>query len=128
MISFIVEPGAATASLASAASICIFSGYRPATLAAYTRYFKDFLGFLVVADLSLPQATTLDILAYMGHLLQSGMSVSNIINHMAGIRAMFVAYGLNPSVLTDNRIALFLKSVRINRPLEPHILLTLENF
>ena len=123
MISFIVEPGAATASLASAASIRIFSGYRPATLAAYTRYFKD---FLVVADLSLPQATTLDILAYMEHMLQSGMSVSNITNHMAGIRAMFVAYGLNPSVLTDNRIALFLKSVRINRPLQPYILLTLD--
>ena len=126
MISFIVEPGAATAFLASAASIRIFSGYRPATLAACTRYFKDFLGFLVVADLSLPQATTLDILAYMEHMLQSGMSVSNITNHMAGIRAMFVAYGLNPSVLTDNRIALFLKSVRKNRSLQPHILLTLD--
>ena len=121
-----LEPGAATASLASAASIRIFSGYRPATLAAYTRYFKDFLGFLVVVDLSLPQATTMDILAYMEHLLQSGMSVSNITNHMTGIKAMFLAYGLNPSVLVDNRIALFLKSVRINRPLQPHILLMLD--
>ena len=68
----------------------------------------------------------MDILAYMEHLLQSGMSVSNITNHMTGIRAMFVAYGLNLSVLTDNRIVLFLKSVRINRPLQPHILLNLD--
>ena len=126
IISFIVEPGAATASLASAASILIFSGYRPATLAAYTRYFKDFLGFLVAANLSLRQATTLDILAYMEHLLQSGMSASNITNHVTGIKAMFLAYVMNPGVLTDNRIALFLKSVRINRPLQPQILLTLD--
>ena len=124
--SYISEPGAATASLASAASTRIFSGYRPATLAAYTRYFKDFLGFLVVAQLSLPQATTLDVLAYMEHLLQSGMSVSNITNHIAGIRAMFVVYGLNPTILTDSRIALFLKAVRINRPLQPHITLVLD--
>ena len=109
-----------TASLDSAASVHIFSGYRPSTLAAYTRYFKDFLGFLVVADLSLPQVTTMDILAYMEHLLQNGMSVSNIANHMTGIKAMFLAYGLNPSPLADNRISLFLKSVRINRPLQPY--------
>ena len=98
------------------APIRIFSGYRQATLAAYTRYFKDFLGFLVLVE----------VLAYMEYMLQSGMSASNITNHMAGIRAMFVAYGLNPSVLTDNRIPLFLKSVRINRPLQPYILLTLD--
>ena len=113
--------------LASAASTCIFSGYGPATLAAYTRYFKGFLGFLVVAQLSLPQATTLDVLAYMEHLLQDGMSVSNITNHIAGIRAMFVVYGLNTTILTDSRIPLFLKAVRINRPLQPHITLTLDD-
>ena len=123
---YFVEPGAATASLASAASHCLFSGYRLATLAAYTRYFKDVGGFLVVAEPSLPQATTLDVLAYMEHLLQNGMSVSNITNHIAGIRAMFVVYGLNPTILTNNRIPLFLKSVRINRPFQPHIVLTLD--
>ena len=113
--------------LASAASTRIFSGYRPATLAAYTRYFKGFLGFLVVAQLSLPQATTLDVLAYMEHLLQDGMSVSNITNHIAGIRAMFVVYGLNTTIFTDSRIPLFLKAVRINRPLQPHVTLTLDD-
>ena len=122
----IPEPGATTAFLASAASHRIFSGYRPATLAAYTKYFKDFLGFLVVAELSLPQVSIMDILAYMEHLLQSGMSASNITNHIAGIRAMFVGYGFNPTILADNRIALLLKSVRINRPLQPHIVLTLD--
>ena len=77
-----------------------------------------------MAGLSLPQVSTMDILAYMEHLLQSGMSASNITNHIAGIRAMFVVYGLNPTILTDNRIVLFLKSVRINRPLQPHIVLS----
>ena len=80
-----------------------------------------------MAQLSLPQATSLDVLAYMEHLLQGGMSVSNITNHIAGIRAMFVVYGLNTTIFTDSRISLFLKAVRINRPLQPHITLSLDD-
>ena len=80
-----------------------------------------------MAQLSLPQATTLDVLEYMEHLLQSGMSVCNINNHIAGIKAMFVVYGLNTTIFTDSRISLFLKAVRINRPLQPHITLTLDD-
>ena len=59
-------------------------------------------------------------------LSMCGMLLSNITNHIADIRAMFVVYGLNPIILTDSRIALFFKSVRINRPLQPHIVLTLD--
>ena len=56
----------------------------------------------------------------------SSCYTSNITNHIAGIRAMFVVYGLNPTIFTDSRIPLFLKAVRINRPLQPRITLTLD--
>ena len=68
------EPGAVTASLATEASARLFKGYRPATMTAYSRYFRDFLAFLVVAGLSLPHVSTIDILAYMEYLHGYGMS------------------------------------------------------
>ena len=48
------------------------------TMLAYSRYFKDFLPFLVVAGLSLPQVSAIGILAYMEYLHRNGMSLSNI--------------------------------------------------
>ena len=42
----------------------------------YSRYFKDFLAFLVLAGLSLPQVSTVDLLAFLEHLYRTGMSFS----------------------------------------------------
>ena len=120
------EPGAVTASLATEASARLFQGYRPATISAYSRYFRDFLAFLVVAGLSLPQVATLDILAYMEYLHRNGMSPSNITNYITGIRAFHILYGLNTDQFRDQRIPLFVKALQINRPLKPTIVLALD--
>ena len=57
---------------------------------AYSRYFKDFLAFVVVVDLSLPQVATIHILAYMEYLQKNGMSASNITNYITGIRVLYI--------------------------------------
>ena len=95
-------------------------------MTVYSRYFRDFLAFLVVAGLSLPQVSTIDILAYMEYLDGNGMSPSNITNYVTGIRALFILYGLDTQRFRDQRIPLFIKALQINRPLKPTIVLSLD--
>ena len=93
---------------------------------AYSRYFKDFLAFLVVAGLSLPQVSTIDILAKMEYLHKNGMSASNITNYITGIRALHILYGLDTQYFRDQRLPLFIKALQINRPLKPTIVFSLD--
>ena len=73
----------------------------------------------MVVDLSLPRISTLDVLAFMEYLAQSGMSPDNITNHITGIRSMSIVYGIDTALFRDQRIPLFIKSLKINRPLAP---------
>ena len=61
----------------------------------------------------------MDVLAFMEYLLESGMSAANITNHLAAIRSMLIIYNCDVSAFRDHRIPLFIKSVKINRPLKP---------
>ena len=105
------------AELASAAIQRLRSGFRPVTMNQYTRMFRDFLYFLKKAQISPFQVTTVIILAFMEYLHQKGLSQANISNHMAAIRAMFIVYGLNTAPFKDERLPLFIKSLKINAPL-----------
>ena len=105
------------AQLASTAVQRLTSGFRPATMNQYTRMFKDFLFFLEKAQITPFQVTTVIILAFMESLYQKGLSQANISNHIAGIRAMFIVYGLNTDPFKDERLPLFIKSLKINAPL-----------
>ena len=93
------------------------SGFRPATMNQYSRMFRNFLYFLEKAQISPFQVTTVIILAFMEQLHQKGLSQTNIANHMAGIWAMFIVYELNSSPFKDERLSLFIKSLKINAPL-----------
>ena len=101
----------ATASLANRAVDRLWQGFRPSPLIAYKQMFALFLVFLVVLDLSLPQVSTLDVLAFMEYLLKSDMSAANITNHLTAIRSMLIIYNCEASAFTDHRIPLFIKSV-----------------
>ena len=101
-----------TKALAAAAVDRLRTAFRPATLQSYTRMFKDLLAFLQLAGLPLAQVNTTILLAYMEFLYSSGMKHSNISNNMAGIRAMFITYGLPTAPFLDERIALFLKATK----------------
>ena len=94
-------------------------GFRPTTLDSYERMFQLFLAFWKVVDPSLPGISSLDVLAFMEYLAQSGMSPDNITNHITGIRSMCIIHGANTSPFRDQRIPLFIKSLKINRLLTP---------
>ena len=81
--------------------------------------FRDFLGFLVAAGLSVYQVTVVTLLAFMESLVQQEFSVSNIVNYMAGIRSYFIIYGLNTSPFRDERLHLFQKSLKYTRKFVP---------
>ena len=107
--------------LSTSACARLHTAFRPATHTAYTRMFSDFSAFLVVAGLCLTQVSTLQVLAFMEFLYLNHFSPSNIANHLAGIKAMFMVYNLDHTAFLDNRIQLYLKSLKINRPFQPHI-------
>ena len=88
--------------------------------------FQLFLAFLVVVDLSLPGVTSMDILAFMEYLVQSGMSPDHITNHLTAARSMCIVYGVNTIPFRDQRIPLFTKSLKINRPFAPKLSLLID--
>ena len=110
-----------TAPLASQSCQRLCLGFRPSTLAAYKQMFQLFMSFLVALGLSLPQISTLDLFTFMEYLLQSGMSASNITNHLTAIRSMCIIYNCNKIPFRDDRIPLFIKAVKLNRPLQPKL-------
>ena len=75
--------------------------------------------FLVVLGLSLPQIATLDILVFVEYLIQAGMSAFNVSNLLTAIRSMCIVYQYDTSAFRDNRIPLFIKSAKLNRPIQP---------
>ena len=79
----------------------LWSGFKPATLVSYEHMFGLLLAFLVALDLSLPQLTTLHVLAFLEYLLQHGMSVTNITHHITDIRTMLVVYSCDTAVFRD---------------------------
>ena len=61
----------------------------------------------------------MDVLTFMEYLAQSGMSPDNITNHITGIRSMSIVYGIDTTPFRDQKTPLFIKSLKINRPLAP---------
>ena len=108
-----------TAPLASQAYARLWNGFRPSTLAAYRRMFALFISFLVAVGLSLPQVDTLDILGFMEYLFQAGMTAANITNHLRVIRSCCIIYNIDTAPFRDNKLPLFIKSIKINRTLQP---------
>ena len=52
---------------------------------------------------------------------QSGVSKINISNHLLAIRAMFIVYGLNTNPFKDERLPLYIKSLKINALFNPRM-------
>ena len=107
--------------LSTSACARLHTAFRPATYMAYTHMFSDFIAFRVVAGLCLPHVSKLQVLAFMEFLHLNQFSPSNIANYLAGIKAIFIIYCLDHTIFSDNRIQLYLKSLKINRPFKPHI-------
>ena len=50
----------------------------------------------------------------------SGLSQSNISNHISAIRTMFIVHGLNTEPFKDERLPLYIKSLKINACFTPN--------
>ena len=116
-----IECVGSTANLASLALQRLKQGFRPAPITAYSRMFRDFLAFLQAAALDISQVNTIILLAFMEFLVANHLSQSNISNHLAAIRAMFIVHGLSTLPFQDERISLFIKSLKINAHLQPRV-------
>ena len=77
----------------------------------------DFLAFLVVTGLTPCQVNVDIILAFLQYLVDNSLSVANICNYLAGLRTMFIIHSLPTQPFKDEKIQMFVRCVRINRPL-----------
>ena len=109
------------AQLATRAQARLYHVFRPATQKAYFRMFKEFLGFLVAAGFQLGQVNHFVLLAFMEYLVLNQISPANISNYLAGIRAQFILFNLDTTYFQHQQIQYFLRSLKINRPLQSKI-------
>ena len=107
--------------LATSAAARLVSGFRPATLRQYTIMWKDFVAFQVAAGLLTYQVTPLILLAYLEFLATCQLSESNISNNIAALRALHVIHGLPILPFKDERIPLFIKSLKLTKPFAPKL-------
>ena len=107
------------AQLATLASNRLLDGFRPATKRQYARMWLDFQAFRVATGLLQQQVDVFILLSFMEYLFQNSQSHKNIANYMSALRAYHIFYGLNTSPFKDERLAMCLKSLRIQAPLAP---------
>ena len=116
---FVLEYPPEAAQLATLASHRLLDGFRPATKRQYSRMWWDFQAFKVTAGLSFNQVDVFVLLSFMEYLVQNSQSHRNIANYMAAIRAYHIVHGFNTVPFKDERMSLYLKSLKIQAPLAP---------
>ena len=109
------------AQLAIRAQVRLYHAFRPATQKAYLRMLSKFLGFLVAAGFQLGQVNHIVLLAFMEYLVLNQVSPAGISKYLAGIRAQCIVFDLDTSYFQHHQIQYFLRSLKINRPLQPRI-------
>ena len=81
----------------------------------------DFIAFQVVAGLPPCQVNTEILLSFMEFLHLNLISSSHIANYMAALRAFHIVHALGTKPFKDERIPLFLKSLKIQAPFCPSV-------
>ena len=114
------------AQLATSATKKLWSGFRPSTLHQYHRMWLDFIGFQVAAGLLAYQVTVKILLSFLEYFQQNHISAGQLQNYLTAIRAMHIVNGLKTVSFKDERLPLFLKASRIQRPFKPRVLAHLD--
>ena len=89
-------------------------GFGPATWLQYNRMFVQFIAFPEIQNIPLLQVNTIVLLSFMEFCHQSGLSHANIANQLSSIRVLFMVHGLNTEPFKDDRLPLYIKSLKIN--------------
>ena len=79
----------------------------------------DFQAFRVATGLFHQQVDVFILLSFMEYLFHNSQSHGNIANYLAAIRAYHILHGLNTTPFKDERLSLYLKSLRLQAPLAP---------
>ena len=79
--------------------------------------FRTFMAFCVFMNISMYEVELNTILCFLECLSTQGMSVHMLRNYVSAIKAKFIIYDLDHSLLERHKVRYFLKSVHINRPL-----------
>ena len=105
--------------LSQAATQSLHQAYRPKTQRCYYILFRTFVAFCLFMHIKLVQIDINNILCFLELLCKNSVSAYMISNYLAAIRASFILYGLNDAALYHQRINLFIRAIKINRPLRP---------
>ena len=81
----------------------------------------DFIAFQVAVGLPPCQVNTEILLSFMKFLHLNSIASSHIANYMAALREFYIAHALGTESFKDERIPLFLKSLKIQAPFSPSI-------
>ena len=114
------------AQLASSAFAKLLSGFCPSTLQQYRRMWVDLISFQAAAGLPSYQVNVTLLLSFFKYLHENNISVAQLQNYLSAIRAMHIALGLETAPFKDEQLPLFLKAIRIHRPLNPRVLAHLD--
>ena len=106
-------------SLSQSAMDQIKLAYRPKTRKSYALQFRTFVAFCICMQISIFDVNLQHILCFMQFLSNSELSVHMIANYLSAVKANFILYGLNDAVFQNQKIKLYMKSLKINRPLKP---------
>ena len=84
----IIDSGAVTAALATAASGRLLPGFKPTNLAAYKMMFYYLLALLILSDLWLPRVSTTDV--FNCFRLVVLLLISKIISQLSGLLVLYI--------------------------------------
>ena len=114
------------AQLTTSAADRLLSGFCLSTLRQYRRMWRDFLAFQVAAGLLPSQVTAQMLLSFMEFLHCNALSSGQILNYLTALRVLHIVYGLDTSAFRDERLPLFIKSLRLQAPVKPKLVLSLD--
>ena len=103
--------------LSEGAQATVHAAFRPKTRKCYQMLFRNFVAFCHCAQIAWADINIQHIMAYLQFLIENNVSVHMVANHISALKANFVMYGLDYTVLNNPRVSYFLKSIKINRPL-----------
>ena len=106
---------------ATAAQKRLSSAFRPGTMRTYNRVFRDFLAFLILANICNSQVNALVILSFLEYLYQNQVSPAQIAIHVSALKSMFSIHTMDTRAFQDRRIELYLRALRINKPYKAQI-------
>ena len=86
---------------------------------SYEAQFSTFMAFCVCRKINVLELQVAHILCFMEFSVNSNVSVSMIQNHLSALKVKFLFYQLDHNVLADQKIKFNVKSLKINRSLNP---------